>query len=137
MTGEGRPRPVGHPAPTITGKGTAYMLNSAEAWRHPDWVFRRPSTTVTSDGSGRIGRPGHKHRGPECCAANREAGAGEAQFAVDAVRLTPEQAARVQGFPAGYPFQGNRGKQYEQIGNAVPPPLARAILAAVTKENRP
>ena len=132
VTGEGRPRPLDHPAPAITGKGTAYLMNSAEAWRHPDWVYRRPSTTITSDSSGRVGRPGHKHRGPDCCAKNREAGVGEPQFAVEAVRVTVEQAALVQGFPDGYPWQGTKSKRYEQVGNAVPPPLARAILAALT-----
>ncbi len=132
VTGEGRPRSVDHPAPSITGKGTAYLVNTPDAWRHPDWAFRRPSTTVTSDSTGRVGRPGHKHRGPDCCAANRVAGEGEPQFAVDAVRLTVQQAAVVQTFPADYPFQGTRGKQYQQIGNAIPPSLAEAILRAVT-----
>lgn len=132
ITGEGRPRSVDHPAPAITGKGTAYLLNSAEAWRHPDWVFRRPSTTITSDSTGRVGRPGHKHRGPDCCTKNREAGEGEPQFAVDAVRLSPPQAALVQGFPTDYPWQGTKSQQFQQIGNAVPPPLARAVLSALT-----
>lgn len=44
-------------------------------------------------------------------------------------RLTVDQAAILQGFPPGYPFQGTRTKVFEQIGNAVPPPLARAVLA--------
>lgn len=107
-------------------------MNDASAWRHPDWVFRRPSTTVTSDSTGRIGRPGHKHRGPDCCAQNRDAGVKEAQFQVEAVRLTVEQAAAVQGFPADHPWAGTKADQYRQIGNAVPPPMAQAVLSALT-----
>lgn len=32
ITGEGRPRSAFHPAPTITGKGTAYWLADAAHW---------------------------------------------------------------------------------------------------------
>jgi DNA (cytosine-5)-methyltransferase 1 len=41
--------------------------------------------------------------------------------------LTPREAARLQGFPDSFAFLGNRGQQRSQIGNVVPPPLARAI----------
>lgn len=46
--------------------------------------------------------------------------------------LTPREAARLQGFPDSYRFMGNRGDVRSQIGNAVPPPLAKAIGEAVT-----
>ena len=35
--------------------------------------------------------------------------------------------ARSQGFPDTYKFHGTIRQKYRQIGNAVPPPLARAI----------
>lgn len=41
--------------------------------------------------------------------------------------LTPREAARIQGFPDSFVFEGNRGDMRKQIGNAVPPPLAKAI----------
>lgn len=45
--------------------------------------------------------------------------------------LTPREAARLQGFPDSYVFEGNRGDVRSQIGNAVPPPLAKALGKAI------
>lgn len=46
-------------------------------------------------------------------------------------QLTLADAAILQGFPRDHPWQGSRTKQFQQIGNAIPPPLAEAGLRAI------
>lgn len=41
--------------------------------------------------------------------------------------ISVREAARIQGFPDSFVFQGNKDKQYQQVGNAVPPILSNAI----------
>lgn len=47
--------------------------------------------------------------------------------------ITPREAARLQGFPDSFQFLGNRMDVRTQIGNAVPPPLAKAAGLAVIR----
>ncbi|MER7361857.1 DNA cytosine methyltransferase [Nonomuraea wenchangensis] len=85
------------------------------------WAWERPATTVCS--TDRIAPPGHRDRSP----------GGESQFASpDTVRITQAEAAVLQSFPADYPWQGSKTKQFEQIGNAVPPLLALHVLSAAS-----
>jgi len=48
--------------------------------------------------------------------------------------ITIREAARLQSFPDAFEFLGNNGQRYQQIGNAVPPLLARAIATQLFKQ---
>ncbi|KAL8790956.1 MAG: hypothetical protein Q9195_006101 [Heterodermia aff. obscurata] len=48
-------------------------------------------------------------------------------------RFTVRETASLQGFPLEHRFEGADGVKLRQIGNAVPPPVARAILQEVRK----
>lgn len=55
--------------------------------------------------------------------------------------VTPREAATLQGFPMGYIFTGEQTHQFQQIGNAVPPPVAenvgRLLKSALAKGEDP
>lgn len=45
--------------------------------------------------------------------------------------LTPRECALIQSFPRGYNFIGSEKNVYTQIGNAVPPQLAKAVAKEI------
>ena len=48
-------------------------------------------------------------------------------------KLTVKMAALVQGFPSSWEFTGKKTPAYRQVGNAFPPPVAKAIGGAINK----
>lgn len=137
-SGGNKARPMSSPAPTVTSYDTAggkwawlrAGTNANDITRPADepaptlrfgarsndvsWVHDRPSTTVNGDP--RISEPG-RHDPNESGSQQK-----------NAVRVTVEEAAVLQSFRPDYPWQGTKTRQFEQVGNAVPPLLARAVL---------
>jgi DNA (cytosine-5)-methyltransferase 1 len=46
-------------------------------------------------------------------------------------RLTVRMVARIQGFPDTWHFYGRKTAAYQQVGNAFPPPVAKAVANSV------
>lgn len=46
-------------------------------------------------------------------------------------RLTVRMVARLQGFPDSWRFAGTKTQSYRQVGNAFPPPVARAVAQSL------
>ncbi len=46
-------------------------------------------------------------------------------------RLTLRMAARIQGFPDHWDFAGGKTASYRQVGNAFPPPVAKAVALRI------
>jgi DNA (cytosine-5)-methyltransferase 1 len=57
-------------------------------------------------------------------------------WTVQGRRITPAEAGALQGFRRGYPWRGTRSRQFQQVGNAVCPPLARRVLAEAMRPTR-
>jgi DNA (cytosine-5)-methyltransferase 1 len=108
------------PEPTVTG-GDYVTMADALGWG----MTKRPSYTVTGGGAY---TGGAEHFGTQARKGmKRQFDAGD-WIGPERYRITPEEAAILQGFPPGMKFAGTKGMQAMQIGNAVPGHLARALV---------
>lgn len=140
------------PALTLTGNTGNWLLNPGRTETQPNrrtygldepaptvasgndaasWCWELPATTVAGDP--RITARCHHEHGDQGRGAVAVADVAAGRYdGTTPIRLTPRDALILQSFRPDYPLCGSRTKQFEQIGNAVPPLLARAVVAAVT-----
>ena len=140
------PAPDAVPAPTV---GEAlHDLMAARGWKGADtWRAAANQIAPTVVGGSK------KHGGPDLGPTRaRKAWAGlgvngltiaeqapEPDFE-GMPRLTVRMVARLQGFPDNWTFAGKKTISYRQVGNAFPPPVARAVarqIAIALKAEQP
>ncbi len=118
--------PTAAPAQAVTTRVNRWQAHGVE---HDEWAWRngnqRNAAVRRSEKPAPTVHFGHRANKVEWVPRAYET---PQRGGANAVRVTVQQAAVLQGFPADYPWQGTRTRQFTQVGNAVPPPLAHRVL---------
>lgn len=116
--GERPDHPATEPAPTVISKARSWIRGNQITTATGTYYQRltdQPAPTITT-----VTRSWDWTDGD----ATKPKGTG--------IKVSVPEASVMQSFPADYPWSGGRSKQFEQVGNAVPPLLAAHVLAALT-----
>lgn len=102
-----------------------------------DWVSERPAPTIVTTRRSKdgilVGRQLPEGEGENVGGHGWEDGESQPESSGEAIRVSLEEALVLQSFPPDYPVQGTKSQRYLQVGNAVPPLLAKAILTQLLK----
>jgi len=118
-----------------------YDLMAANGWKGAKaWKKKADEIAPTVVGGS------HKHGGPDLGPTRARRAwatlgvdglgianeAPAADFPIDGMpRLTVRMVARLQGFPDDWQFSGGKTAAYRQVGNAFPPPFAKAVAESL------
>lgn len=121
------PVPSDRPAPTLTSKaGGQWVLRASNQANSAIRSDNKPAPTMLfahACNDVRLYPKGTEKPGEPMRAGDRPA---------ESSKLEVWEAGILQSFPVDYPWRGTRSKQYEQVGNAIPPLMAAHILSAIT-----
>lgn len=133
-----RVRRVQPPAPTHTADPGPDLFDSGlEPWRTLAGTLGLPQGCEYDSGQNSRAAGGGTVRYVRSCdrPAGTLTGQTRGQWVIrgsDRRKLNLVDRARLQTFPADYPWRGSSAEKDQQIGNAVPPLLATHVLCAVT-----